>query len=139
MGSPLDGLEGLDVCHRQMLFSLGKLSALIARLATFGPDADARETAREISDFFSTTVRLHHEDEERHVFPKMLAAGDPELVQAVRRLQTDHGWLEENWRDLSRTSPPWLPDSPGTTWTCCATARPSSPPCCTTTLRSRSR
>ena len=101
VGSPLDGLEGLDVCHRQMLFSLGKLSALIARLATFGPDADARETAREISDFFSTTVRLHHEDEERHVFPKMLAAGDPELVQAVRRLQTDHGWLEENGRDLS--------------------------------------
>ena len=40
MGRPLDGLEALDVCHRQMLFSLGRLSALIARLATFGPDAE---------------------------------------------------------------------------------------------------
>jgi hemerythrin-like domain-containing protein len=101
LGSAPDGMEVLDVCHRQILFSLGKLSALIARLATFGPDAEAREMAREISNFLSTTVRLHHEDEERHVFPKMLATGDPELVQAVLRLQTDHRWLEEDWLQLA--------------------------------------
>jgi hemerythrin-like domain-containing protein len=101
MGPALDGMEVLDVCHRQILFSLGKLSALIARLGTFGPDAEAREMAREISNFFSTTVRLHHEDEERHVFPKMLATANPELVQAVLRLRTDHRWLEEDWLELS--------------------------------------
>jgi len=96
-----DGFDVLDACHRGMIFTLGKLSALIARLATFGPDAEARAMANEIVTFFSTTVRQHHEDEERHVFPRMVAAGDPEIVQAVLRLQQDHDWLEEDWMELS--------------------------------------
>jgi len=91
----------LDASHRQMLFSLGKLSALIARLATFGPDAEARAMANEIVTFFSTTVRQHHEDEERHVFPKMAASADPDTVRTVLRLQQDHDWLEGDWMELS--------------------------------------
>jgi hemerythrin-like domain-containing protein len=98
---PRDGFDALDVCHRQMLFTLGKLSALIARVASVGPDAEARTIAGEIVRFFSTTVRQHHEDEERHVFPRMAAAADPDVRQAVLRLQTDHDWLEEDWMELS--------------------------------------
>ena len=56
--------------------------------------------AKSISHFFSTTARTHHEDEERHVFPKLVATGDPVLVQDVRRLHQEHGWLEENWLEL---------------------------------------
>jgi len=97
----LDGLDVLDLCHREILFSLGKLSALVARLATFGPDDEARAMAQEIEAFFSTTVRQHHDDEERHVFPRMIAAGDPEIVRAVVKLQTDHDWLEEDWMELA--------------------------------------
>jgi hemerythrin-like domain-containing protein len=96
-----DGFDALDVCHRQMLFALGKLSALVARLGTLGPDAEARTMADELIAFFSTTVRQHHEDEERHVFPKLAAGDDPEVARAVVRLQTDHDWLEEDWMDLS--------------------------------------
>jgi hemerythrin-like domain-containing protein len=97
----LDGLEMLDTCHRQTLFTLGKLAALISRLGSRGADPEARAMAAEIVDFFATTARAHHEDEERHVFPPLLAGGDPEIVQAVLRLQQDHGWLEEDWRELS--------------------------------------
>lgn len=57
--------------------------------------------AAEIVHFFSTTARQHHEDEERHVFPKLMASGDPEIVLAVLRLQQDHGWLQEDWMELS--------------------------------------
>jgi len=57
--------------------------------------------AAEIVQFFSTTARQHHEDEERHVFPKMATSGDSELVRTVLRLQQDHDWLEEDWMVLS--------------------------------------
>jgi hemerythrin-like domain-containing protein len=57
--------------------------------------------AQDIVGFFSDTARRHHEDEERHVFPKLLASGDPETVQAVLRLQQDHHWLEEDWIEIS--------------------------------------
>jgi hemerythrin-like domain-containing protein len=97
----LDGFEVLDVCHRHTVFTLGKLSALVSRLDHHGPDDEARALAAEIVRFFSTTSREHHEDEELHVFPKLLAGGDSDTVQAVQRLQQDHGWLEEDWLALS--------------------------------------
>jgi len=96
----LDGLDVLDVCHRQTLFTLGKLAALVTRLEGHGTDEEARAMAAEIIRHFSTTARHHHEDEERHVFPVLLASGDAEVAAAVRRLQQDHGWLEEDWKEL---------------------------------------
>jgi len=96
-----DGFDALDVCHRQTLLTLGKLAALITRLRRDGCDATARALAAEIVTHFSTTARQHHEDEERYVFPRLLASDDPDLVQAVQRLQQDHGWLEQDWRELA--------------------------------------
>jgi hemerythrin-like domain-containing protein len=46
-------------------------------------------------------VRQHHADEEARVFPGLLASGDEELAHHVRRLQQDHGWLEEDWMALA--------------------------------------
>ena len=97
----VDGFDVLDVCHRQTIFTLGKLAALISALQTRGPDPEARALAAEVVHFFSTTAREHHEDEERHVFPKLLSSGNPEHVQAVQKLQQDHGWLEQDWLELS--------------------------------------
>jgi hypothetical protein len=56
----LDGFDVLDACHRQTVFTLGKLAALVSRLATLGPDAQARALAAEIIRHFSTTARQHH-------------------------------------------------------------------------------
>ena len=100
MGSHHDGFNALDACHRQMLFSLGRLSALVSRLQVFGSDAEAQALSEEVLGFFSTTVRTHHEDEERHVFPRMASGGDAEVVEAVLRLQRDHDWLEEDWMEI---------------------------------------
>jgi hemerythrin-like domain-containing protein len=99
--APIDGFDVLDECHRQTLFALGKLAALVSRLGLIGADAEARAMAAEVVHHFSVTVRRHHEDEERHVFPKLVAEADEELVRAVLRLQIDHDWLEENWMELS--------------------------------------
>jgi hemerythrin-like domain-containing protein len=96
-----DGFEVLDTCHRKMLRALDKLSALVGHLETAGTEAQARSMASEVLMFFSTTVRQHHEDEERHVFPRLATDSDAETVQAVLRLQQDHDWLEEDWMALS--------------------------------------
>lgn len=96
-----DGFDVLDECHRQTLFMLGRLAALVKRLGSIGPDKEAREMAADIVRHFSTTARQHHADEERYVFPKLVAGGDPDVTQAVLRLQCDHDWLEENWMELS--------------------------------------
>lgn len=96
-----DGFDVLDACHIQTVFTLGKLAALVSRLANFGPDPEARAMAGEITSFFSATARQHHQDEERHVFPKLMASGNADIVQAVLRLQQDHAWLEEDWLELA--------------------------------------
>lgn len=96
-----DGFEVLDACHRQTVLMLDQLTLLLARLQVDGADAQARAMAGAIVGFFSTTSRQHHEDEERHLFPKMLASTDPDTVQAVLRLQQDHRWLEQDWSELS--------------------------------------
>ena len=96
-----DGFEILDECHRQTLAALHTLGELVARLAFEGDSERVRAMAAQVVKFFSTTAREHHEDEERHVFPKALASGDDYVVQAVLRLQQDHSWLEEDWLQLS--------------------------------------
>jgi iron-sulfur cluster repair protein YtfE (RIC family) len=96
-----DGFDVLDACHHQTVLTLGKLAALVSHLANSGPDADARAMAGEIASFFSATARQHHQDEEQHVFPKLLASSNADIVQAVLRLQQDHAWLEEDWLELA--------------------------------------
>jgi len=96
-----DGFEVLDECHRETLVALETLNDLVARLQAEGDSDDVRAMAGRVVQFFSTTAREHHEDEERHVFPKVLAGADPDTVQTVLRLQQDHSWLEEDWLELS--------------------------------------
>jgi hemerythrin-like domain-containing protein len=96
-----DGFSALDACHHKTLDLLDELSRLIAQLGQGQPDAAMRASAARIALHFSTTAREHHEDEERHVFPAVVALGQPGMVEAVLRLQQDHDRLEEEWFDLA--------------------------------------
>jgi len=89
----------LDECHRRTLAALDKLETIVDRIDG-GVDAQTRMLAAEVVRHFSTTVREHHEDEERHVFPKLLATADAETEQTILRLQQDHHWLDEDWHEL---------------------------------------
>jgi len=100
-GLAIQPFDVLDACHQQMVVALGRLSELVDLLQERGVDGKTQETARDIFLFFSNTARQHHEDEEKHVFPTLLASGDDELVQATHRLIQDHGWIEEDWLELA--------------------------------------
>jgi hemerythrin-like domain-containing protein len=97
----LPSFESLDRTHREVMQTLSQLVQLADHLEAEGADDRARLLAREICTFFDATARDHHAAEEQLVFPRLLASGDAELVQHVQRLQQDHGWLEEDWIELS--------------------------------------
>ncbi len=52
-------------------------------------------------DYFNGEARQHHLDEEKHIFPALLASQNAEIVQATEHLIQDHGWLEENWIQIA--------------------------------------
>jgi hemerythrin-like domain-containing protein len=93
--------EALDACHQQIMEHLTKLTALAQYIATTGIDGTAQQHAGVIEAFFSGTSRQHHMEEERNVFPPLLAGSDAELAALVRTLRQDHGWIEENWIELA--------------------------------------
>ncbi len=95
--APLANFDALDACHRQTLEQLQALSELSRQIDDEGPSEQARQRARTIDAFFSGTSHEHHVEEEATVFPPLLRSTDPELVQAVQRLQQDHGWIERDW------------------------------------------
>jgi hemerythrin-like domain-containing protein len=96
--------EALDRTHSDVVVALRRLEKLVDRLEQLGEvDEVARSTASDLCEFFNSTARLHHEDEERVVFPPLLAGSDAELVQHVQRLQQDHGWLEQDWLEMEPT------------------------------------
>lgn len=99
--SPLPTIDTLDGTHRQVLEMLEAIRDLLDHLNDHGADAQAQLRAQELCAFFGDAARQHHADEERVVFPALLTSGNDELVQHVRRLQQDHGWLEEDWIELA--------------------------------------
>jgi len=99
--SQTDRFKALDACHQQIQEHLALLAEVLPQLETSSDAALLRQQAGTIEAFFSSTSRQHHADKEKNVFPQLLASDNAELVQAVRTLQQDHGWIEQNWLELA--------------------------------------
>ncbi len=87
--------EMLAACHERVERMLVLLERLAAHVAANGTDAAAAQAARDVMRYFDQAGPAHHEDEERHVFPPLLA--DPTVAGAVRRLQAEHLQMEAQW------------------------------------------
>lgn len=102
--NPLQHIEqfkALDACHQQIHEHLTELIDLLGRLDTDSDSPHCRQKAKTIETFFSEVSRAHHAEEEKDIFPPLLASDNAELVHAVRTLQQDHGWIEQNWLELA--------------------------------------
>lgn len=95
-------IQDFSHCHEGILKKLDLLGELPALLE---PAARAREVAGSALEFFKDAIFEHHGDEERELFPAVLASaakGDEhDLVQLmVRRLTQEHRELETLWKRL---------------------------------------
>lgn len=95
-------IQDLSQCHAGILKKLDLLGELPALLE---PAARAREVATQAVAFFREAIFEHHGDEERELFPAVLASaakGDEfDRVQAMaRRLTDEHRELETTWKRL---------------------------------------
>jgi hemerythrin-like domain-containing protein len=95
--APFEVLAG---CHERVRRSLALLERLLAHLAQQGVDAAARSAAQDVWRYFDIAAPQHHQDEERHVIPLLLASGDGELMAAARQMRGDHERMNTVWSTL---------------------------------------
>jgi hemerythrin-like domain-containing protein len=102
--------EMLEACHDRVRRSLELLARLVVHVQSHGHDTRSRSAARDVLRYFDLAAPHHHEDEERHVFPRLLASGEDSLVQAVRRLRADHELMSQRWAALRPGLAAWAED-----------------------------
>ena len=89
-------------CHAGIFRKLDQLGELPALLE---PAARAREVAEKSLEFFREAIFEHHLDEERELFPAVLASckddAERARVQSMnKRLTDEHRELEKIWKSL---------------------------------------
>jgi hemerythrin-like domain-containing protein len=89
--------EMLGACHERVERMLGLLAKLRQHVLVRGWDESVASAARDVMRYFDQAAPLHHEDEERHVFPPLLAGDDAVMRQIVQDLQQDHRDMETAW------------------------------------------
>lgn len=97
----------LLACHERVQRSLNLLGRLVEHIDLHGHDASSRSAAQDVLRYFTLAAPQHHQDEEQHLFPALLAQGKPELVAAVQRLQQDHAAMERLWEQVKEALDQW--------------------------------
>ena len=90
----------LDRCHLDIQQKLEQMMALATALEEGELTPALQAQARALTDWFNAEPRQHHLDEEKHVFPSLLASNQEDVLQATHRLIQDHGWLEADWFEI---------------------------------------
>lgn len=94
-------LAMLQACHERVRRSLALLRKVCSRIEEGSIDAAVHEAAADVLRYFDKAAPHHHEDEEQHIFPRVLEhAIDPALRAAVLKLQEDHVRMESQWARL---------------------------------------
>ncbi len=97
--------EMLAACHERVRRSLDLLQRLHAHVQQHGVDTQARDAAADVLRYFDRAGPAHHEDEERHVLPRLRAAG---LTDMADRLHADHLEMTSLWARLREPLQAWV-------------------------------
>lgn len=100
--SPDEPLQNFSNCHDGILKHLDTFSELPALLA---PATRARQVAEETLSFFRHAVFEHHSEEERELFPAVVASATPgaerdQIKVMVEQLTAEHRVVEAAWHKL---------------------------------------
>lgn len=95
-----DPLEMLRACHGRIQSQCDTLNKLLAHLSQHGCDTQTQQAARAILRYFDTAGRHHHDDEEKDLFPRLLATSSDEAHTLVARLLGEHQIMDAAWLRL---------------------------------------
>ena len=112
----------LAACHERVERMLALLARLQQHLPVHGRDDPARQAARDVMRYFDLAAPLHHQDEELHVFPPLLAGPDAGLRSLVERLVQDHRAMELAWPGARRVLHE-IAEGPAAGWTALTAAQ----------------
>lgn len=99
-----DPIELLMACHEKVRRFAGLTMKLRDHLASKGPDSQAQEAAQSILRYFNIAAPLHHDDEERDLFPALRQLSHEGLNTSMAELEAEHTELAMLWQGLA----PWL-------------------------------
>ena len=111
-----DPLGLLAACHDKVRRFAGMLERLPAHVEQHGMDAGTAASVRQILRYFDVAGPLHHQDEERDLFP-LLRRHMPELAPVLAGLEQEHAVLGAQWQVLRQqlqgllVQPEALPDA----------------------------
>ena len=99
--APISNFNNCHVGILRRLNTLGELPALLE------PAARARTIAEDSLEFFREAIFEHHLEEERELFPAVMASAQPgEELQRVKamaqRLTDEHRAIEKLWKSLEK-------------------------------------
>jgi hypothetical protein len=100
-----DGLSLWGACHSRVERVVSMLERLTEHVGDHGVDEGAQSTAALLLTYFNEAAPRHHEDEERDIFPLLLAQldakpdtlGAADVRWAVTQLRRDHQDLDRMW------------------------------------------
>lgn len=102
--SPAAGFEApfdmLEACHERVHRMLTLLGRLQVHVQVNGCDTQAQQAAQDVMRYFDLAAPLHHQDEELHVFPPLLAGGDLAVAVVVQQLMDQHRAMELAWAGM---------------------------------------
>ncbi len=99
---PESPIDTFALCHVGILAKLDTLSELPPLVAAA---ERARTVSNELLSFFDTAVLEHHVEEERDLFPAVVASASPgdersRLQEVVNQLTSEHRAIEAVWTSL---------------------------------------
>jgi hemerythrin-like domain-containing protein len=92
--------EMLHACHDRVRRSLQLLDRLVEHVQAHGTDAQARGAAADVLRYFDVAAPAHHEDEERHLIPRLQASGDAAAQAAAATMLAEHDTIRQCWQAL---------------------------------------
>ena len=94
----------LQACHERIRAECERLRQLVEHVQAHGCDEEARQTAASIVRYFDTGARVHHEDEEEDLLPRMMSAATmsrgSSLTRMVADIATEHREMDRSWTEL---------------------------------------
>lgn len=107
--------EMLHACHDRVERTLSLLGRLVAHVQAHGHGEDSRSAARDVLRYFDLAAPHHHQDEELHVLPPLLASDDAAQRALAERLVAEHRRMEALWAVLRGPLQQWAEAPPAST------------------------